>query len=90
MAEQERLAVAVRKQPPELDRITLTLPVLNNALQIVFLASGGAKAHIVQKLLEEPGAKEKYPAGLVCPATGRLTWLIDNAAAGLLQKKYRS
>ena len=90
LAEQERLAVAVRKQPPELDRITLTLPVLNNALQIVFLVSGGAKAHIVQKLLEEPGAKEKYPAGLVCPAPGRLTWLIDNAAAGLLQKNYRS
>ena len=87
LAEQERLAVAVRKQPPELDRITLTLPVLNNALRVIFLVSGSAKAHIVHEILENPETTGKYPAGFVLPARGRLTWLIDKAAAALLQKK---
>ena len=85
--EQEHLAVAVPKQPPEPDRITLTLPVLNNALRIIFLVSGGAKAHIVKEILEGPETEGKYPAGLVHPARGRLTWLLDKAAAALLQKR---
>jgi 6-phosphogluconolactonase len=88
LAEQERLAVAVPKQPPEPDRITLTLPVLNNALRIIFLVAGSAKAHILQKVLEDPDAGKRYPAGLVCPARGKVTWLIDSAAAGLLRKEY--
>jgi 6-phosphogluconolactonase len=88
LAEQDRLAVAVPKQPPEPDRITLTLPVLNNALQIIFLVAGSAKAHILQKVLEDPDARKRYPAGLVCPARGKVTWLIDKAAAGLLRKEH--
>ena len=87
-AKQEHLAVAVRKQPPELDRITLTLPVINNALRIIFLVSGSAKAHVLREILEGPETKGKYPAGLVHPARGRLTWLVDKAAAALLQKEY--
>jgi 6-phosphogluconolactonase len=88
LAEQEHLAVAIRKQPPELDRISLTLPVLNNALRIIFLVSGKAKAPIVQEILENPEAKRKYPAGLVRPATDGLFWLVDKAAAALLRKEY--
>jgi 6-phosphogluconolactonase len=88
LAEEERFVVAVPKQPPEPDRITLTLPVLNNAFQIIFLVAGSAKAHILQEVLEDPDARKRYPAGLVCPARGKVTWLIDNAAAGLLRKEY--
>jgi 6-phosphogluconolactonase len=90
LAEQEHLAVAVPRQSPELDRITLTLPVLNNALRIIFLVSGSAKAHIIQKILENSEVKGKYPAGLVRPARGRLTWLADKAAAALLRKEHSS
>jgi 6-phosphogluconolactonase len=87
LAEKEHVAVAVHKQPPELDRITLTLPVLNNALRIIFLVSGSAKAHILRGVLEDPETEGKYPAGLVHPTRGSLTWLVDKTAAALLQKK---
>jgi 6-phosphogluconolactonase len=88
LAEQDHLAVAVDKRPPQPDRITLTLPVLNNALRIIFLVSGGAKAHILREILENPETRGKYPGGLVHLARGRLTWLVDKAAAALLQKEY--
>jgi 6-phosphogluconolactonase len=87
LSEKERWAVAVPKEPPELDRISLTLPVLNNASQVIFLAAGSEKAHIVQEVLEDPDAEEPYPAALVRPARGRVIWLIDKAAAGLLHEK---
>ena len=85
LAEEQRLAVAaVPGQPPEIDRVTLTLPVLNNARRIVFLVSGSAKARVLQEILTGSGTKRNYPAGLVETANGTLTWLVDKAAAARL------
>ncbi len=85
LAEQERLAVAaVPKQPPKVDRVTLTLPVLNNARQIIFLVAGSAKARILQEILTGAETKRNYPAGLVENTNGELTWFIDKAAAAFL------
>jgi 6-phosphogluconolactonase len=88
LAEQEHLAVTVRKQPPDFNRISLTLPVLNNARHVTFLVSGKAKAPIVQQVLEIPEANVTYPAAMVSPSTGRLTWIIDRAAAALLSNVF--
>ena len=86
LEEDRRLAVAVRNESLEIDRITLTLPVLNAARQVVFLVEGIAKANALQRVLEGPDSKGIYPAALVCPAKGSVTWLIDEAAASLLQR----
>lgn len=63
-------------------RITLTLPVLNHASEVVFLVSGADKAQILSQVLQ-PGTK-KYPAQDVQPENGRLLWLVDQDAGSLL------
>lgn len=66
---------------PPLERVTLTLPVLNNAFRVIFLASGEEKAEVLRGVLhgEESGS---VPASRVVPKQGRVTWLVDSAAAG--------
>jgi 6-phosphogluconolactonase len=81
--ERTRLAVPVYAEAPNPARVTLTLPVLNNAAQVLFLASGRAKNAVLHEILED-GNPKRYPAGLVQPVRGRLTWLIDRDAASLL------
>lgn len=65
-------------------RITLTLPVLNAASAVMFVVSGGSKAEVVRQVLAGQDAGCVYPAGRVQPASGRLLWLLDSAAASLL------
>ncbi len=84
LREKTRLAVPV--YPPSsrgLGRITLTLPVLNHALQVLFLVSGRAKAAVVHEIVEDKNPRQR-PAGLVQPVSGAVTWMIDRDAAGLL------
>jgi 6-phosphogluconolactonase len=64
-------------------RVTLTLPVINAAREVVFLVSGAAKATAVARAFGG-GADPSAPASLVAPATGSLTVLVDPAAAGEL------
>ncbi len=86
LKEQNHIAVPICKQSRAVDRISLTLPALNAAHQVLFLVAGSTKAYILQKILEDPGARGTYPAGLVCPANGSVTWLVDEAAARLLRE----
>jgi len=86
LKERLRLAVAVYRHPPELNRVTLTLPVINSAHEVIFLVSGAAKASIVRTVLEDSQAKLIYPAAMVTPLTGSISWLIDTSAAALLNK----
>lgn len=64
-------------------RVTLTRPVLNAARQVTFLVSGAAKA----ETLAHVRAGERLPAALVHPSLGRLTWMVDTAAAGQLERE---
>ncbi len=81
--ERTRLAVPVDLDPPNLNRVTLTLPVLNNASHVLFLAAGRRKAGVVHEIMED-GNPKRYPAGLVKPGDGELTWMLDREAAGAL------
>ena len=82
-AEQEKWVVAVRGGDPDVDRISMTFTLLNNARHIVFLMSGMAKAQVARTVLTEPGSG--LPAQAIKPPNGRLTWLLDRAAASLLR-----
>jgi 6-phosphogluconolactonase len=82
--ERTRLAVPVHFDLPKHSRVTLTLPVLTNAAQVVFLVSGREKAGIVHEILED-GNPRLCPAGLVRPVHGRVTWMLGRDAAGLIE-----
>jgi 6-phosphogluconolactonase len=69
------------KPPPQ--RITLTLPVLNNARRVAFITAGASKADILPQVLEAGSA---LPAHLVQPASGKLDWFMDEAAAAQLKR----
>ncbi len=84
--ERTRIALPMHAEAPKRDRVTMTLPVLNNALQVLFLASGREKAVVLHEILED-GNPKYYPAGMVQPVHGQLTWLIDRAAASLLTEQ---
>lgn len=85
LAEKDRLvapAMASYQDRPA-ERITLTLPAINTARQVLFLVEGRAKAGIVQSVLKGPSGR--FPAQGVQPTAGSLTWLLDAAAATQLQ-----
>jgi len=73
--------------PPPVDRVTMTFPVLNAARQVVFMVPGEKKAPAVRDILERGSAVEVHPAAGIQPASGALTWLLDDAAASLLTHK---
>ena len=54
-------------------RLTMTLPLLNQSRQVLFLVSGNKNPELLERVLS--GAPE-YPATRVAPINGRLTWMI--------------
>ena len=84
--ERRKIAMPIHAEAPKPDRVTLTLPVLNNASRVIFLASGREKAAVLHEIMED-GNPKHYPAGLVKPVHGHVTWLVDRAAASLLSEQ---
>ncbi len=66
------------------ERITLTLPVINNARRVTFLAAGVSKAPVVEAILNRTGRYLDFPASRVNPRQGALEWFLDTDAAGKL------
>jgi 6-phosphogluconolactonase len=65
---------------PFVDRVTLSLPTLRSAKEILFVVAGDAKADAVRRaFVEEPGPDT--PASLVRATGGRTTAILDRAAA---------
>jgi 6-phosphogluconolactonase len=86
---QERQRLVVATEPgltPFVPRITLTLPVLNRAAEVMFLVPDGAKAGILARILEGPDDPDELPSQNVRPSAGTVTWLITNAAAAQLMR----
>jgi 6-phosphogluconolactonase len=61
-------------------RVTMTVPVLNAAREIIFLASGSKKASIIQHILGKEVPDIELPAALIQPPEGTLCWMIDEEA----------
>jgi 6-phosphogluconolactonase len=80
--EKEKLVAAVKGGNPNVNRITMTLLLLNQARHIVFIITGKEKSRTVQRVLED--SKIRLPAQKIRPLDGQLTWLLDRGAASLL------
>jgi 6-phosphogluconolactonase len=77
------------KPPPT--RITLTLPILNNARHVAFLAAGAGKTEALAQVIGGNSffygrlPPDDLPAQRVRPAQGDVTWFVDEAAAAKLR-----
>lgn len=77
--ERERWVAAV--DGPAGRRLTLTLPVLNHARELMFLVTGGEKADIVRAVLGPgPGGRRCHPVQYLEPR-GVVHWYLDAEAA---------
>ena len=81
LEERDRWVVAVdgANASPPVERITLTLPAINKARYVIFLASGSNKREVFQQVVNNPETSS-YPAARVKPS-GRLVWFIDEGLA---------
>lgn len=73
--EKKKLVIAVKapKYAAVKDRITMTLPLINNAREVMFIVSGKGKAEAIKGILK---GNKKYPAARV-KAVKKLIWMID-------------
>ena len=64
---------------PAVDRVTISLPVINNSRVVMILISGADRRMIAQEIMADPAeAGKQYPAGKVRP-TGREIWLVTDS-----------
>lgn len=64
--------------PPHVDRLTLTIPVINHAAEVIFLVAGAEKKALVDAILADRQTPSQYPAGRIAPR-GKLIWYIADA-----------
>jgi len=84
LREREHLVVANWVEKFQTHRITMTPPVLNQAMFVLFLVSGEEKAETLRQVLEGKERKEPFPSQFIHPTHGRMLWLVDRDAGRLL------
>jgi 6-phosphogluconolactonase len=75
--------------PPLVNRISLTLPVINSAANVLFLVSGSGKARILSEVFQNKHPADPLPAQRVHPGHGRLVWAVDSMAAAEYWKQVK-
>jgi 6-phosphogluconolactonase len=85
LEETSRLVVANWVAKFNTHRITFTFPVLNQAADVMFMASGADKADMVHQVLETKPTPP-FPSQRVQPSNGKLLWMLDEAAAAKLTR----
>lgn len=66
------------------ERITCTVPVANNSAAVLFMIAGADKAPALKAVLEGPYEPDQLPTQYIKPANGKLIFLVDSAAGGML------
>jgi 6-phosphogluconolactonase len=56
---------------------------------VIFMVAGADKAPALKAVLEGPYEPEQLPAQLIDPKHGKLLWLVDATAGGMLSKGIR-
>lgn len=85
MQEQAQLTGVATHPESGQKRISITLPVINQAEQVVFLVTGASKAERVADILHKRPGYQQYPAAAVQPISGHCHWFLDEAAASQLK-----
>ncbi len=82
--EMARIVIANHVPQKNSWRISLTWPVITQGREVAFLIEGEEKAEMVKTVWNGTYDPESWPAQLIRPASGRLTLLMDTAAAAQL------
>jgi 6-phosphogluconolactonase len=83
LQQRKRVLPAEAGLEPFVDRVTLSIPALNSAKEILFALTGEGKAHAARRAFAEAPSPET-PASLVRSKRGRTTAILDRAAAAKL------
>ncbi len=81
LTEKNKLVDAYFLKSQKMYRITLTAPLINKAKNIVVMLFSEEKADALYQVLEGERNPDLYPAQLIQPEKGQITWLVDEAAA---------
>jgi 6-phosphogluconolactonase len=84
LAVRDRLVVANPVPQLQTTRLTLTVPVLLAAANVLFLVAGEDKASAVHLAIEGDWEPEQTPSQFLRQASGQVVWLLDSAAAAKL------
>ena len=66
-------------------RLTLTARFINRSRAVLILVAGASKAKTLAEVLEGPRNPQRLPIQLIAPTEGKLSWLVDAAAAGMAE-----
>jgi 6-phosphogluconolactonase len=83
LRQRRRVLPAEAGLEPFVDRVTLSLPALRSAREILFVLAGSAKADAARRAFAAESSPET-PASLVRARSGRTTAILDRAAAAKL------
>ncbi|MHC4292972.1 MAG: 6-phosphogluconolactonase [Planctomycetota bacterium] len=78
------LACVVYILEEELNRITLTHPVICAGTHVAVLVSGERKSAILKEVLTGELDEVRFPVHLLWPVLNKVSWLVDSQAAKLL------
>lgn len=81
LLETKRLVVANYVEKLGTHRLTVTVPVINHAAQVIFLISGESKAAVLREVLEGEEDLQRLPSQSIRPLSGKLLYIVDKAAA---------
>ncbi len=59
------------------NRVTMSIPIINQARRITFIVTGGNKANVLRKVFSLSRRSNKYPVTYVYLKKGYLEWYID-------------
>ena len=79
LTETRLLAAGVKQNKIWRDRITLTLPVINQGRNVFFLVSGENKAGVLAQVIHKKDGT--LPAARIAPKSGNLVFLLDLEAS---------
>uniref|UniRef100_A0A182QK43 6-phosphogluconolactonase n=1 Tax=Anopheles farauti TaxID=69004 RepID=A0A182QK43_9DIPT len=84
LAEKNKLIAPIEDSPkPPPKRVTMTLPLINNAKVCLFGAQGGGKAEMLKRIVVDRDTT--LPATLVDPPKGELIFVACDEAASLVE-----
>lgn len=85
--EEKKWVTTVFLKEQNMQRITLTAPVVNKSAYIAFLVAGKDKAKALKEVIAGDYNPAIYPAQVIQPVNGELIWFIDEEAASLIEKE---